>query len=356
MLEFAKRPIHDRLAFFEEVASRRGLRRLIAEKDFWVCFILRLLFETPELSDNLIFKGGTSLSKIFNIIKRFSEDIDLSVSPSWLGFVGDKRPEAASSRTQINKRIKRLNDACIKTVEEQIQPILENMICDMLGSPDSGRSYLRFIIDQNTQSPVLLFNYPTQESNVQGYILPQVKLELGSLTDQKPTGTYAITSWVAEEFPKEFKEPKFNVISLEPERTFWEKATILHAEYHRSPDKPMRRHLSRDIYDVCQMASHESGRRAIADLDLLKRVVNYKKTCFYTKWANYDTAKPGTFCLTPPEHRISELKADYREMQEMFYETYPSFDELLEQLKTIEEKINSSVIKFTREAIRQKNG
>jgi len=205
VLEFAKRPIHDRLAFFEEVASRRGLRRLIAEKDFWVCFILRLLFETPELSDKLVFKGGTSLSKIFNIIKRFSEDIDLSVSPSWLGFVGDKRLEAASSRTQINKRIKQLNDACIKTVEEQIQPILENMICDTLGSPDSGRSYLRFIIDRNTQSPVLLFNYPTQESNIQGYILPQVKLELGSLTDQKPTGAYAITSWVAEEFPKNLK-------------------------------------------------------------------------------------------------------------------------------------------------------
>lgn len=344
MLEFAKRPMHDRLAYFEEVASRRGLRLLIVEKDFWVCFILRLLFETPDLSDIFVFKGGTSLSKVFNIIKRFSEDIDLSVSPDWLGFVGEKSPDAAYSRTQINKRIKQLNEVCIKAVEKRIQPILEDMICNILGSPDSGRNYLIFKIDQNTKSPVLIFNYPTQAHDVQGYIQPIVKLELGALTDQEPTGKYAITSWVAEDFPEEFKEPKFNVISLEPERTFWEKATILHAEHYRSPDKPIRNHLSRDIYDVCQIASHEFGRRALADLDLLKRVVKYKKTYFYTKWANYDAAKPGTFCLTPPDYRLSELKTDYAHMQEMFYGTYPNFDKLLEQLKTIEEKINSSPI------------
>ena len=101
MFEFTQRQISDRLAFFETVAHRRGLSRLIVEKDFWICFILKLLFESPELADAFVFKGGTSLSKVFNIIKRFSEDIDLSVNPEWLGFTGERLPEASLSRTQI---------------------------------------------------------------------------------------------------------------------------------------------------------------------------------------------------------------------------------------------------------------
>jgi hypothetical protein len=342
VLEFAKRPIDDRLVYFDEVASRRRLGRLIVEKDFWVCFTLRLLFETPGLSDKFVFKGGTSLSKIFNIIKRFSEDVDLSIDPNWLGFDGDKSPDKAPSRTQFNKRCKELNKACITAVEKRVQPILEQAISEILGSPDSSKTHLSFDFDKVTKSPVLIFHYPTKESDERGYIHPRVKLELGSLTDQAPTGSHTATSWVAEEFPAEFNAPKFHVVSLEAERTFWEKATILHAEYHKPQEKPMRNHLSRDIYDLCCMASHKSGQRALADVELLERVVTYKKTYFHSNWANYDAAKPGTLCLMPPNYRFSELKTDYGQMQEMFYETPPDFDDLLEKLRTIEEKLNSS--------------
>jgi predicted nucleotidyltransferase component of viral defense system len=104
MLEFARLPLDQRVSYFQEVANRRGLTRLIPEKDFWVCFSLRLLFSTPALVDKFVFKGGTSLSKVFGIIKRFSEDIDLSVDPDWLGFGGGNRPDAAKSRSQFEKR------------------------------------------------------------------------------------------------------------------------------------------------------------------------------------------------------------------------------------------------------------
>ncbi|HZX09993.1 MAG TPA: nucleotidyl transferase AbiEii/AbiGii toxin family protein [Acidobacteriota bacterium] len=343
MFEFAQRQISDRIAFFETVAHRRGLSPLIVEKDFWICFILKILFENPKLSDVFVFKGGTSLSKVFNIIKRFSEDIDLSVEPKWLGFTGDQLPETSLSKTQINRRIKKLNEACIEAVEKKIQPILEEMISEILGPTNSRNPYLKFEIDSRTDSPVLYFNYPTKEYDVQGYIQPSVKLELGSLTDQEPTGRYAVSSWISEEFPKEFKQPEFKVISLKAQRTFWEKSTILHAEYHRPPEKQMRSHLSRDIYDVCQMAFHKSVKNALADFGLLKRVVDYKKTCFYARWKNYDAAKPGTFRLVPPDYRLSELKADYAKMEEMFYGEYTDFNELIEQLGKIEKKINSSV-------------
>ena len=121
--------------------------------------------------------------------------------------------------------------------------------------------------------PVLTFRYPTTEPARPGYVHPQVKLELGSLTDQRPIGNHAVTPWVAEEFPAPFAAPACRVDALEIERTFWEKATILHTEYHRPANKPMRNRLSRDCYDVCCMAAHPAGQRAMEDLDLLAHVV-----------------------------------------------------------------------------------
>ena len=131
-----------------------------------------------------------------------------------------------------------------------------------------------------------------------------------------------------------------SVIALEVERTFWEKATILHAEYHRPRNKPMRARHSRDCYDLCLMARDKSVKLAMADLKLFERVVEFKKTYFHSSWACYDSARPGSLRLVPPDYRIPDLKADYRKMQVMFIEDPPSFDELLEQLRKIEDEIN----------------
>jgi hypothetical protein len=340
MIEFARLPHDKRMPFFEQTAANRHLTRLIVEKDFWVCFILRLLFNTPALEDKFVFKGGTSLSKVFGIINRFSEDIDLSVDPTWLGFGNTRSPDAIHSRSQINKRWKALQQACIVAVEKDIQQLLECAIREVLGLSSSGDSYLMFQVDRNTKSPVLIFRYPTKEHEGFGYIRPQVKLELGSLTDQHPTGKHTVTSWVAKEFPNSFEEPNCSVVALEAERTFWEKATILHKEYHRPKDSPIRNRLSRDCYDLCIMAKHSSGQKALHDIELLRQVVKFKHTFFRSSWSNYESAQPGTFKLVPPEYRLSELKTDYRSMQEMFLEDPPPFDDLHKQLQDLENTIN----------------
>lgn len=340
MLDFARLALDQRLPYFQEVANRRGLTRLIVEKDFWVCFSLHLLFSTTSLADKFVFKGGTSLSKVFGIIKRFSEDIDLSVDPDWLGFGGENRPDAARSRSQFQKRCKKLNDVCAAAVEEEVQPKLEQAIQHVLGPKQDGGTYLAFKLDEQTQSPVLTFQYPTTEPGRPGYLHPQVKLELGALTDQRPSGDHTVTPWVAEEFPALFASPACRVVALELERTFWEKITILHTEYHRPADKPMRSRLSRDCYDVCCMAAHLAGRRAMEDLDLLARVVRHKRTYFQSAWANYDTAKPGSLRLVPADSRLADLKADYQQMHVMFIEPPPPFDEILRQLRNIEDILN----------------
>ncbi|OVE74045.1 hypothetical protein BVX94_01830 [bacterium B17] len=340
MINFAKLPQEERNIYLKEAASRRALRKLIVEKDFWVCFALKMLFEIPEAADKFTFKGGTSLSKAFNAIKRFSEDIDISVDPGWLGFDGSNSPIAAPSGEQFNKRLRNLNQACHDVIDKRIMPLLETKLQEFLGQPVTRKTYLDFNIDKETKSSVLIFNYPTDEKDTEQYIPPRVKFEFGSLAEQCPKGTHFIIPWVAEEFPAEFINPETEVSVLEMERTFWEKATILHAEYHRKEDSPMRNRLSRDYYDVYCLSRHDDGRRAMQNLDLLTSVVKFKQTYFKSSWANYETAKPPTLKLAPPEHRLGELKKDYQEMQEMFLEDPPTFDDIVSHLHAVEKEIN----------------
>lgn len=213
----------------------------------------------------------------------------------------------------------------------------------ILGVSKTKENYLFFHQDELTHSPVLLFQYPTNAPSAQSYIEPRIKLEFGSLTDQRPMGAHPITSWVAEEFPGEFQEAQAQVVAMEAERTFWEKATILHAEYHRAPDKPMRLRHSRDFYDLYCLAQHPAGARAISDMELLNRVVQFKEKFFPSSWANYASAKPGTFKMTPPDHRLLALQEDYRKMHDMFFEEPPGFQEILKRLREIENQLNKNI-------------
>ena len=157
MLEFARRPAEDLQRIFREVGAQRGIGPHIVEKDFWVCWLLRLIFANAELSEHLVFKGGTSLSKVFSIIQRFSEDIDLSVDPEWLGFKDAARLDAATSRSQFDKRVKALQEACITVVRDQFLPAMDHDIAENL--PGQAGSVMTFEVDESTNSPVLLFAF-----------------------------------------------------------------------------------------------------------------------------------------------------------------------------------------------------
>jgi hypothetical protein len=132
------------------------------------------------------------------------------------------------------------------------------------------------------------------------------------------------------------------VRTLNAERTFWEKATLLHAEYHRSPSSPMKERLSRHYYDVHCLAQGEIGRSALQQMDLLQAVVKHKMLFFTSAWAHYQTAIAGTLRLFPPGHRYEELQRDYSAMGEMFFGEPPPFEKILETLGSLEESINTS--------------
>jgi len=334
-LAFLELPNEERRLYFEQAAAIRGLSAVVLEKDFWVCWLLGVLFRS-EFHDSLVFKGGTSLSKVFRIIERFSEDIDLSVSPSLLGL-----PEAGTTRNQADKWMTLAESACAEAVREQFQPALEAEAKGVLGRPERG-AWFEFAADATSGSPNLLFHYPTDQPTGFDYLRRAVKLEFGSLTDQQPVGRHRITPWLVDALPDAIPDWQCDVVALGLDRTFWEKATILHAEHHRPAGKATPDRFSRHYADVAALARHPRTERAIADLDTCARVVGWKRLFFGSAWASYETARPGSFCLLPSYERLPALRRDFTAMRDMYLAEPPSFDAVLATLADLERRLNES--------------
>lgn len=331
-LEFLELPSNERRLYIEQAAIQRNVSPVIMEKDFWVCWLLDILFQS-EFANSLVFKGGTSLSKVFSAINRFSEDIDLSLSPSFL-----KLPEAGPTRNQAHKWMEKAEQACEVAVRNQIMSMLEAEVASVLGKSEQER--FEFLKDPSTHSPVLFFHYPSSQPTGFSYIKRSVKLEFGSLTDQQPTGYHKIQPWIAEIFPKAFPNWQCEVMVLEIERSFWEKATILHAEYHRPLTKPMPDRFSRHYADTAMLSKHPEAIKAINQHDLRNQVVLWKSQFFGSSWANYDLARPGTFRLVPKTERLPALRRDYQLMHDMYLTEPVSFDDILSTLSDLEHRIN----------------
>lgn len=335
----------DRAALFGQTGAIRGVANTIIEKDFWVCWTLKRLFELQrENTPTLVFKGGTSLSKAFGAIRRFSEDIDLSFDRTDLGYTGDRDPEKTDlSRKAAGKLIDELATDVEKHIAETLLPALQKAIASHLASPDDGGWSLE--IDGNDPQTVN-FHYPTAlsagEYEGMAYITPRVKLEFGARGDPWPTVERTIRPYAADDFPDFFENPDCIVTVLSARRTFWEKVTALHAEAHRSDEIPTPQYFSRHYYDIAMLLETADGKAAATDFDLLEQVARHKAVFFRSGWANYDTARPGTLRLVPSEARQRDLRADYRDMAPMMFdEKSLAFDEILARIQMLEGQINA---------------
>ncbi len=333
-LRFLDLPDEEQRLYFEQAAARRSLSPVLLEKDFWVSWLLGILFRS-QFATSLVFKGGTSLSKVFGAIDRFSEDIDLSLSPEFL-----QLPEVGASRTQANRWMENAEAICAAAVQSQIAPVLEDAVASVLGKNRIG--WFEYVTDPATHSPVLLFHYPSTQPAGFEYLRRSVKLEFGSLTDQRPIGRHPIVPIMAGIIPEAFADWQCDVVALELERSFWEKATILHVEYHRPVEKSTPDRFSRHYADTAALARHTIVESALANEELRDRVVGWKAQFFGSGWAHYDLAKPGTFRLLPPEPRAPALRQDYEAMRAMYLSQPTGFDEVLAELAELEKRINDS--------------
>ncbi|OGT83643.1 MAG: hypothetical protein A3H91_10095 [Gammaproteobacteria bacterium RIFCSPLOWO2_02_FULL_61_13] len=325
---------------FGQAATQRAVDPVIIEKDFWVCWLLGVLFTESRLAPHFVFKGGTSLSKVFGLIDRFSEDVDLSISPAFVG-ADAQAFDALASRTQRDVAMAEMQRLCSDKAQETIAPLLEAAIREALGSLASGGSWINFDLDAQARSPVLYFNYPATQTTSLSYIKRTVKLELGSLTDQQPVGWHPVRPWVADEFPAAFADWKCDVIALGLSRTFWEKATILHAEYHRPDVQPSPDRYARHYSDLARLLGDPTAPVLMADKALCTRVADWKSQLFARSWARYDLARHGSFRLVPPAHRLVALAQDYAVMRPMFLREPPSIADVMQQLAAAETTINA---------------
>jgi Nucleotidyl transferase AbiEii toxin, Type IV TA system len=343
MDDIARLPVADRTDLFVATAAGRALTAAIIEKDFWVCWTLKRFFGLPDPPAGLLFKGGTSLSKVFGVIERFSEDVDLSLDRAGLGFGGESDPLNATTGKRRKQGLEALTSTCQRVIRERLLPRLMTAFGEALGEPPSVTWDLE--LDQDDAGgQTLLFRYPAESrfraADEPAYIRPVVRLEIGARSDHWPVVEASVASYAAQTFPGVFKEAGCKVRVLAAERTFWEKATVLHMWHHAPADKKFRDRQSRHYYDVVRLYEHELGKAAVEDTELLLKVARHKEVFFPAAWARYAEARPGTLRLVPRDARRPELGQDYRNMREMIFGEPPTFERLLEVLREIEVAIN----------------
>jgi len=327
----------DKKVYFDVIAHELDVTPQLIEKDFWVCWMLKILFSLPASGNHLTFKGGTSLSKCYNVIKRFSEDVDVSIERSFLTTHEPIEPSRKQSGKENQRRLDRLKQACQEKITVAIIPELEDKIRTAL----SGIGIWEIKLDpDDSDKQTVLFTYPSViGDDVSGYIQPVVKIELGARSDHWPVETMPVKPYVSNAAGKVTIEGA-PVRVLVAERTFWEKATILHMIHNYPENKNVPPRMSRHYYDLFAMAGTAIYKKSLEKIALLKDVSEHKVLFFKANWAHYEEAGSGGLKLLPREDQMSQLKGDYRQMQEMFFENQPSFETILERLKTVEKEIN----------------
>lgn len=326
----------ERAELFNATAQQLGIGPVSVEKDFWVCWTLRELFAPPDIADHLIFKGGTSLSKVWQAIQRFSEDIDISLSKEWLGFGHEEDPETQPSNKKRKKQLEALADACAERVGGKLLSSLREAARRQLNAGE----WTIEVSPEDAQT--LLFRYPSSLPVMPGteYIARTVKIECGARSDRWPSERRTIQPYVAEAFPESVTDTEVPLRVLSAERTFWEKATILHAEAHRPEGQPMPGRYSRHYADLAALANlPEASEWPLRD-ELRARVVTHKQVFFASAWARYDLAIPGSLRLLPSAERLAQMEADYQEMQVMYFGSARPWSEIIQQLKQLESAIN----------------
>ena len=315
------------LQVLEQTRSIEGLDQQVIEKDWWVTQVLRALFALPY-SELLSFKGGTSLSKCWRLIERFSEDIDIGISREFLGFEGEL------SKTQISDKLRRA--ACL-FVREHLQYDVRNKMLENGISPDLFEVSVDITPVTTTDPEIILVSYksvlPTSE-----YIRHAVKIEVSGRSMHEPVVEHNIRSMIDSAFPETpFAEDAFKVWAVIPQRTFLEKMFLLHEEFAKPTEEIRAERMSRHMYDLERMMRTPIAKEALLNTELYNVLIEHRRKFIGLRGFDYNTLQPGTLNILPPTPEIEQLwRDDYRRMQDtMIYGESIGFDELKYRLNTL---------------------
>lgn len=327
-LDFYNLSANDKKLILQVTAERMGLPAYAIEKDWWVVQTLNALFQS-DAGEHLLFKGGTSLSKGWELIDRFSEDIDLGLNREFLGF---------SSGTISNSQVKKLRKVSCKYITENLTSKLKKSFSK------SGFQKLKIYcenLNASDQDPIsIVVVYPT-ELEYPEYIKSQIKIEVGSRSMKEPFSFRDVSSWISQNFlNQKYADLPNSIPCINPERTFLEKLFLLHEEFQKSSQKMRVDRLSRHLYDIYKISQSEYFEK-IWDHHLIHSIIRHRSRFNKIKGVNYNMHYPPSLNAVPPTPLSKKWKEDYKKMKEgMIYGDSPSYEELVNALQKIVNRYN----------------
>ena len=306
--------------------EKKAIKDNAVEKDFWVSMVLKALFSLPY-SDKLVFKGGTSLSKGWSLIERFSEDCDLAIDRSFLGFDGEL----------TKKQCTRLRKASKVFIENTFSKDLEAAI-NALGL----EGHFKINTPSTTESdkdPVEFFvEYDSCLADKDLYYSGKGKgLRSAAVLYLNHLNLSQCVPLIEDAYPTEsFSAPKFNVPTVLAGKTFLEKVFLLHEEFNRPGGCTRLERLTRHMYDIEKMMDTDFAIKAMNNVGMYVEIVKHRQS--FTAWSglDYKSHKPATLSFVPPAFLNAALKEDYSKMQEGFiYGESLSYEQLINRLSTL---------------------
>lgn len=322
-------PIEEQLVLIKNISDQLDISDMIIEKDFWICWLLEKIFALPV---QMAFKGGTSLSKVFGIIKRFSEDCDITID--YRNFEPELHLENLN-RTQLKKVSDQLKRQLKTYIAETVLPYLQEQLSTTF--PEKI-----FEITLSEDGEQLRFYYPSITNTLHTYLRDHVFIEFGVRNSTEPCEKHFVMPYLEQEITRNLNLPKPMVNALSPIRTFWEKATLIHVECHRERLVKSPERLSRHWYDLFMLNNSWVGEKALSNNDILENVIKHKKAFFNASYSNYDECLSGKFRLIPGKPYLEDLSQDYAKMIDagMFHEMPPTFSQITESLRELENMFN----------------
>jgi hypothetical protein len=335
----------DRRDLFLSTSMRLGTPIQNVEKDFWVCWVLDLLFNGASTDEpRLLFKGGTSLSKSHGLISRFSEDIDITVFREDLGQAVDVEDLEGLSGKKQRAHLNAIKEACQRYITSTLKTRLTASIAsafEKAGLPFNPSAVTLDPDDPDQQT--LLIAYPAVSAQPGDYNPPTVKIEAGAKSALDPHRATMVTPYLAEDVPNLMLNVA-NVVTIDAERTFWDKVVILHGQRRwferRGELRRQGQRVSRHYYDIYRLLRSDVGQRAARDLDLARDCARHARMFFNSGDLDLATAHPGTFALSPLSAMDAQLRRDYTAMAGMIFGEVPEWASIVETIRQFEEQIN----------------
>jgi Nucleotidyl transferase AbiEii toxin, Type IV TA system len=316
---------------FNEVAAEWNLPAAAIEKDWWVTRTMEVLFQT-EIGPHTIFKGGTSLSKAWNLIDRFSEDIDLALDRNFLGF----------TKEMTNSQVTKLRKHSFHYISNDFFSILEKAY------KTAGFRSVKLNLTEvksNDEDPVKIeVHYPSVTTR-SDYLPPRVLIEIGSRSLKEPFTERKFCSIVGEHFKgRPFADHELTIATVNPERTFLEKIFLLHEEFQQPREKARVDRLSRHLYDIEKMMDTPYAKKALSDKNLYNQIIEHRQTLTRIRGIDYANHSRDKVNPLPPDELRSAWKKDYEQMQQnMIYRESLTFEKLMTRIEDLVAKLRSSV-------------